>query len=64
MPQTEFLDMPLILPTRLLEFFCCCFGSPAILWLPKVLNAGELGYDVINKLFYVVINECFPTLVA
>jgi hypothetical protein len=49
MPQTEFLDMPLILPTRLLES-CCCFGSPATLWLPKVLSAVELGYDILKKL--------------
>jgi hypothetical protein len=64
MPQTEFLDMPMILSTRLLEFFCC-FGSPVILWLPKDLSAVELGYDVIKKLlFCVVINECFPKQVA
>ena len=25
MPQTEFLDMPMILPTRLLEFFLLLF---------------------------------------
>jgi hypothetical protein len=52
MPQTEFLDMPMILPTRLLEFFffLCCFGSPVILWLTKDLSAVELGYDVIKKL--------------
>jgi len=49
MPQTELLDMPMILPTSLLEFFCC-FGSPAILWLPKVLSAVELGYDVKKEL--------------
>jgi len=49
MPQTEFLDMPISLPKTLLEFFCC-FGSPAILWLPKVLSPIELGYDVIKEL--------------
>lgn len=57
MPQTEFLDMPTSLPTRLLEFIFC-FGSPAILWLPKVLSAVELSYDVIKELIFLC---CYKT---
>jgi len=52
MPQTEFLDMPISLRTSLLNFFffLFCFGSPAILWLPKVLSAVEFGYGFIKEL--------------